>query len=77
MRWQCFISIYLVSLNTHFHASLRRVPIRSMQDVLVTLQYERASSYSISIKYGFRNFTLWIPLPWVHVPVAIAHSARP
>jgi len=48
-----------------------------MQDVLVALQYERASSYSISIKYGFCNFTLWIPLPWVHVPVAIGHSARP
>jgi len=44
-------------LNLDLHALLRKVSITSMQYMLVALQYE-ASSYSISTKCGFCNFTL-------------------
>jgi len=40
---------------------LRHVYIRSRQYVLVALQYERASSYSNSLKCNYCNFTLWMP----------------
>jgi len=49
-----------------------------MQYVLVALQYEEASNYSVLIKCNFYNFTLWMPgvmgvrregqgawLPWI------------
>jgi len=43
---------------------LRQVPFRSVQHVLVALQYEEASSYSILIKCNICDFILWIP-PWL------------
>jgi len=41
------LHLSLGSLNKDSHAPLRQVVIRSMQYVLVALQYEKASNYSI------------------------------
>jgi len=42
-----------------------------MQHVLVALQYEEESSYSILIKCNFHNFTHWI------LPALNARDRRP
>ena len=45
--------------------------ISPMQHVLVALQYEEESSYSILIKCNFHNFTHWI------LPALNARDRRP
>jgi len=53
------------SLNLHLRVTLRQVRIRSMQHVLVALQYKEVSCYSILIKSNFWDLAFWIPFPWM------------
>ena len=50
----------LASFNLDLHAPLRQVSFRSMQFMLISLQSEEASTYSIFVKCN-----LDAPLPWM------------
>jgi len=55
------LHLFLWSFNVDLHACLRQVSSTSIQYVSVALQYEEASSCSISLKVNFCNFTPWMP----------------
>jgi len=54
------LHLSLGPLNIDLHAPLGQVYIGSMQYVLVALQNEEASSYSILLKCNCCTFTLWM-----------------
>jgi len=59
----------LASFNLDLHAPLRQVSFRSMQFMLISLQSEEASTYSIFVKCN-----LDAPLPWMPGPSLRLHS---
>jgi len=53
------LSRHLTRFLCPFQATFHQ--IRGVQYVFVALQHEKASSYSILLKFNFCNFALWMP----------------
>jgi len=83
------LHLSLGSLNLNLHAPLRKVSIRSLQHMLLALQYEEASSHNIAIKYCIifvillfgcpgvspRSHLLCTPLARITIPCMLCFSS--